>query len=189
MRKLKLLSMLALCLTVLLTSACSSNTTAVSKDPKEAVTNACQKLNSLKNYHMSMVIESSLNVNGQPVKSTAKGEMKIQKSPLLCENIMEITADAPSKISQKITQYMEESGDQLIMYSNINNHWMKQILPKTTQSPAAQFEGYIKAITSVTQKSEDENSIVYEVVASGNELKKEYRKPNGWLDGTKPKNS
>ena len=63
---------------------------------------------------------------------------------------------SPVSSAKKITQYMEESGDQLIMYSNINNRWLKQVLQKTTRNPAAQFEGYIKAITSITQKSEDE---------------------------------
>ena len=67
--------------------------------------------------------------------------MNLQQNPLLCENNMVINSDTPQgKIEQKVLQYMQEAGDQLVVYSSVNNHWTKQSLPKSSYNPSAELE-------------------------------------------------
>jgi len=163
--------MMALCMMSMVISACSSSTVAKA-DPKETVTKAYQKLASLTNYHMTLDVTNSMTVQGKTMNSVVKGELDIQQNPMLCKNIMSISSEMDSrKNEQTITQYMEESGEKVIVYSGFGGKWNKQSMEKSDYNPLSDYDGYMKAITSVTQKSEDANSTVFEVIASGSALK------------------
>lgn len=179
MRKTKLFSLLfVLPLVCLIVSACSFPGFSRSKvDAKEAVTKAYEKLNSLENYHLSMDVSSSMLLQNQNVNTVMKGEMDIQKKPLLCKNILHIVSEmGAQKSEQTIEQYMEESGDQFIVYAHMNNQWMKQALPKNSYDPMEEYNNYLQAITKATLKSEDANARVFEVVASGSIMQEQIQK-------------
>lgn len=179
MRKTKLFFLLLVATGLsLLISACSlASFSPTKEDPKGTVTKAYQKLNSLDNYHMSMDISSSMTMQNQNVAMVMKGEMDVQKKPVRFKNTMSIVSElAGKKVEQAIVQYMEESGDQFIIYSNINNQWMKQAVPKNGYNPLEEFNNYLQAITSATLKSEDANTSVFEVVASGSILREQIQK-------------
>lgn len=171
MRNFKILSLLLGICVALLVSACASPVTKKA-DPKEAVTNAYQKLVNLRSYHMTADITSTIKVKDQTVNTTMQSEMDVQQKPMLFKNTMNITAEGGSqKSEQKVIQYAEQSGKQLMIYSNVNNQWVKQAMDLAEYDPLKDFDNYIKAIISVTQKSEDGTTVTYEVIAGGNYLK------------------
>ncbi len=164
--------MLIFCIMTLLVSVCSSSAspslTAI--DSKETFTKAYQKFLSLKSYHMNLDVTSSLYVEGKIINTVIQGEFDVHQKPMMGKNIVNITMDIDSKKDRKqLVQYVEESGDQIIIYSYVDNHWIKQSMPN--YNPFDDFDNYIKAIISVTPISEDADSIVYEVIASGSYLK------------------
>jgi len=90
---------------------------------------------------------------------------------------MNITIDADSKkINNKLVQYIEESGDKIIVYSYTNNQWIKQSLPKGSYNPLSEYDNYIKGIKSVTVKEDNADSTVFEVVAKGSYLKEDIKR-------------
>jgi hypothetical protein len=176
MRKINFLMLIVgLCMALLISGCASPATKKV--DPKDVVMNAYQKLASLKNYHASMDVTSSFMVKDKNVNMVMKGEMDIQQKPMMFKNTLNIISDTGSqKLEQKIVQYAEESGNQLIVYSNLDNKWVKQAMDKADCDPIKDFDNYFKGITSVTQKSEDGDAVTYEVVVSGSYVKEKLQK-------------
>ncbi len=180
MKTVKSLSvMLVFCMITLLISGWSSRcyAAAVQTEAKETVAQAYQKLQNLKNYHITLDTANSLTAQGKAIHTVTKGEFDIQVNPLLCKSDLEITTNINSnQINQKIEQYIEDSGNRIILYSNAGNKWKRKFLPKGSYNPLRDYENYIKAIKSVTIKSEDADSTVFEVVADGNYLKEDVRR-------------
>jgi hypothetical protein len=179
MKKMRNLAiMAALCTMIVLISGYSSvNASPVGPDPKETVIKASQKLLGFKNYHMTLATTTSMAVQGKHVKSVVKSEFDVQVNPLLGKNNMDITTYADANIiTQKLVQYLEQSGDQLIVYSNADNQWFKQSIPLAGYNPLKQHENYIKAIKSATVKSEDAKATVFAVVADGSYMKEELKR-------------
>ncbi|BBB89901.1 MAG TPA: hypothetical protein PKA28_19195 [Methylomusa anaerophila] len=176
MRKIKLLSIITvLCIMTLFFSVFNSSASSpvTATDPKETVAKAYQKFQSLKSYHMTIDFTSVLSFRGNNINTVMKGEGDVRVKPMLGKNIMNITMDitsdnAPKKIERQLVQYFEETGNQITVYSNIDNQWIKQSTPN--YYPLNEYDNYIKAITSVTQISEDANSTIFEVIASGSYL-------------------
>lgn len=175
MPKRKLLSLLLmLCITAMLAAACSlpGVSRSITADPKETVTKGYQKLNSLKNYHMSMELKTSMSLQGKNINSVMNSDTDVQKNPMVCKNTYHIISDIDAKrTEQTMVQYIEESGDQFAVYSNIRNQWIKQTIPKDGFNPVNDYEEHIKAITSVVLKNEDAATAVFDVVADGNALR------------------
>jgi hypothetical protein len=175
----KLPVMIVLCIMTLFVSGrvSSSSAMAAQADPKEFIVQAHQKLLSLKSYHMNMDTINSMSVQGKFIYTVMNGELDIQSTPLLCKSNMNITIDIDSKeINKKLVQYIEESGDKIIVYSYTNNQWTKQSLPKGSYNPLSEYENYIKGIKSVTIKEDNADSTVFEVVAKGSYLKENIKR-------------
>jgi len=172
MRTLKFSSMiLVFCIMTLLVSTYSSPVLAKAT-PKETVSQAYQKLASLRNYHMTLNVATSMMTTGINMNYVVKSELDIQQNPMMCKNNMSTSLEIGSpKNEQTITQYIEEVGDNITIYSQINNKWSKQSMPKGDYNPLSEYDNYMQAITSVTQKSEDANATVFEVIADGHALK------------------
>jgi hypothetical protein len=175
MKKGKKLSVLiVICIMTLFVSGWVSGSSAMAAqaDPKETVVQAYQKLLSLKSYHMNMDTTNSMSVQGKFIYTVMNGDLDIQANPLLCKSNMNITIDIGSKeFNKKLVQYIEESGDKIIVYSYMNNQWIKQSLPKGSYNPLSEYENYIKGIKSVTIKEDNADSTIFEVVAKGSYLK------------------
>jgi hypothetical protein len=172
MRKMKSWSfVMVLCLLTMLTAACG-NGTAMKQDPKEAVAAAFKQLATYKNYHMTMDVESAGKINGTDAKSVVKSEIDFQQNPLLVKNEMNIDSENGStKINSHILQYMEKSGDKILVYTNVNNRWLKQTLPQGDYNPLKDAENAMKSLKSVTKTSEDANVAVFEVVPNRDYVK------------------
>jgi hypothetical protein len=170
----KLPVMIVLCIMTLFVSGWVSSSSAAPApaDPKETVMQAYQKLLSLKSYHMNMDTINSMSVQGRYIYTVMNGDVDLQTTPLLSRSNMSITIDFDSKeINKKTVQYIEESGDKIIVYSYTNNQWIKQSLPKGSYNPLSEYENYIKGIKSVTIKDDNVDSTVFEVVVKGSYLK------------------
>jgi outer membrane lipoprotein-sorting protein len=165
----------------LFVSACASPA-ATKANPKEVVTNAYQKLSSLKSYHLTMDVVSSFTVKDKNVSMVMKSEMDIQQKPIMYKNLLNITTDmGGKKIEQKVTQYAEEADNQLMVYSNIDNQWVKQAMDKAEYDPMKDMDGYIKGISSVTPKAEDSEAVTYEIVLGENYVKERLQKTLGTM--------
>lgn len=178
MRKIKCLSItLVFCIMTLFVAVCSSSASskAVTTDPKETVIKAYQKFQSLKSYHMTIDLVSSVCWQGKNMNIIAKGDCDVQATPMLMKNTMNVIMDMGStKIEQRFVQYMEEVDNQIIVYSNVDDRWTKQSMPN--YNLLNEYDKYIDAITSVTLINEDANSIVFEVIESGSCLKENFER-------------
>lgn len=175
MRKIKFLSVMVvfsimtLLVSVNISSASSSITTI---DPKETIIKACMKFQNIESYHMTLDFAASFSQGNNNMDAFAKSECDVQVKPMLAKNTMNMSMKVGNKkFEQDFAQYFEESENEILLYSNGNDQWMKQSLPKNGYNPLNQYEDYLKAIKCVTLKSEDANEIVFEVINDANYLK------------------
>lgn len=162
---------LVLWLTVFFMSFCSQITcsAAAVADPQETVIQASQKLQNLKNYHMTLGVTNSMKVQGKNISIGMNGEWDVQVKPMLMKNTMTMTTTTDLKKSeQTMLQYFEQVGDQLFLYLNVNNQWVKQSVPN--YNPLSNYDIYLKMIKSVTLIRETPDSKVYEVTVDGSYL-------------------
>jgi hypothetical protein len=137
--------------------------------PQEIVTQAYQQFLVLQNYHMTSEATISLAFQGQDVNVIMKSESDTQIKPMLFKNVMDITVDcAAKKNEQRIVQYVAETGDKFLVYSNINNQWLKQSMPYYNR--LNEYNNYFKAIKSVTLISDFDDTAIYEVVIDASYL-------------------
>lgn len=175
MNRLKYLPVLVLlCMAMLVGSVCSAgrSTAAASKDPKQIVIAAFEKLNTVKNYHITMENQYLLTYQGETLSLTVKSECDAQADPLLVQNNMTFTMDSKwEQKEQKTTQYIEADQGKIIAYSFVNDHWAKQIL--TEFNPLAVYDDYFKAIKHVSLLKEAPETSDFAVVIKSGFLSKE----------------
>jgi len=175
MNRLKYFSILILvCITMLVVSVCSASksTAATDTDSKQMVIAAFEKLNTVKNYHMTMENNYTLTYQGEALNLGVKSEADAQTEPLLVKNNMVFTMESTWEKKEKRTmQYVEENQGQIVAYSYLNNQWTKQVI--TQFSPLAAYEDYFKAIKSVTLLKESAKTRVFAVVVESSYLSNE----------------
>lgn len=155
-------------------SVCSMDSlvAAAPQDAKEMVVTAYQKMLDFNNYHMALDSTATMSVQGKNIRMAMTGGFDMQNKPILSKGDMNIHVYTDSKtLDKSFVQYIEESGNQIIIYSNADQSWMKQSFPKETVDPLHDYESYIKAIKSADVESDDGNSTVIHVVASGEVLR------------------
>lgn len=163
-----------LCVMTVFISICSmySLVAAAPQDAKEMVVTAYQKMLNFNNYHMTLDSTATMSVQGKNIRMAMEGGFDIQAKPMLSKGDMNIRVYTDSKtLDKNLVQYIEESGNQIIIYSNADNSWIKQSFPKESVDSLRDYESYIKAIKSADIESDDDNSTVIRVVASGEVLK------------------
>ncbi|MBU2702584.1 hypothetical protein Ga0466249_003718 [Sporomusaceae bacterium BoRhaA] len=163
-----------LCVMTVFISICSmySLVAAAPQDAKEMVVTAYQKMLNFNNYHMALDSTATMSVQGKNIRMAMEGGFDIQAKPMLSKGDMNIRVYTDSKtLDKNLVQYIEESGNQIIIYSNVDNSWIKQSFPKESVDSLRDYGSYIKAIKSAEIESDDDNSTVIRVVASGEVLK------------------
>jgi hypothetical protein len=163
-----------LCVMTVFISICSmySLVAAAPQDAKEMVVTAYQKMLNFNNYHMTLDSTATMSVQGKNIRMAMEGGFDIQAKPMLSKGDMNIRVYTDSKtLDKNLVQYIEESGNQIIIYSNADNSWIKQSFPKESVDSLRDYGSYIKAIKSADIESDDDNSTVIRVVASGEVLK------------------
>lgn len=181
MRKIKLLSVLAVLCTAVFVVNLSSAAAAKAVDPKETVINACRNTEKLANCHVDFDFAVSfpqginwLFSQGNNLDISVKGEYDAQAKPMLAKmNINFLIKDGLRKFEQEFPVYVEETENEMIVYCNNNNQWIKQSLPKVSDD--YQSEDYLTAIKNVALKSEDANVRVFEVTIDVNYIKEKLR--------------
>jgi len=174
MQKIRRMSiMLAVAIFTLAVSVCSASPSwdGPETSPEETVINALQQMAALKSCHFNMDVTAALSFQGKSLDASIKGGTDCVQKPLLCNSTYNLTVDLDSeKFQRNFAQYIEESGDKTIIYTNIDNHWTQMAQP--TFSPNINFNDYAKSITKVRMLRNDGDLAVFEVkVASGSLLK------------------
>lgn len=175
MNRLKYLPVvLLICFAMLAGSVCSAgrSAAAASKDPRQIVIAAFEKLNTVKNYHMTMENQYLLTYQGETLSLSVKSECDAQADPLLVQNNMTFTMDSKwEQKEQKTTQYIEADQGKIMVYSFVNDHWTKQVL--TEFNPLAAYDDYFKAIKHVSLVKETPEASDFAVVINSGFLSKE----------------
>lgn len=155
------------CLVLLLTvfmmaQAGAASAAAPEVDARKIVDQAYRQFLELESYHMMVDISSEMEVKGKKVQSHTTSEGDIRLKPLLGKNMLKATLYIDEqKIEQQIEQYFQEEGSQLVVYSNIDHQWLKEVMPYL--QPASEYQGYLKAIKDVTFLRESGSSLVFAV--------------------------
>ncbi|SDE88413.1 hypothetical protein SPACI_036180 [Sporomusa acidovorans DSM 3132] len=140
-------------------------------DYKTFVTQAYEKLHAQDNYHMTINTTGSMSIQGNKMDIMVSGECDAQTKPMVIKNVMNISlANASQKNEQKVIQYIEESKDQLTVYTNADNHWIKQSMPY--YNPIDEYANYSQAIIGVELIGETAGSQVFSVTMDGSYLRK-----------------
>lgn len=166
--------MLLVCITMLVVSVCSASksTAEANTDSKKLVIAAFEKLNTVKNYHMTMENNYTLTYQGEALNLGVKSEADAQTEPLLVKNNMIFTMESTWEKKEKRTmQYVEANQGQIVAYSHLNNQWTKQVI--TQFSPLAAYEDYVKAIKSVTLLKENAKTRDFAVVVESSYMSNE----------------
>lgn len=175
MNRLKYVPVLAvICIAMLVVSVCSAgrSTAAASKDPKQIVIAAFEKLNTVKTYHMTMENQYLLTYQGETLSLSVKSECDAQADPLLVQNNMTFTMDSKwEKKEQQTIQYIEADQGKIIAYSFVNDQWTKQTL--TEFNPLAVYDDYFKAMKHVALLKETPETSDFTVVIESGFLSKE----------------
>ena len=172
MRLLRTYTILLLCLAALLAFGGLANASPTPTDPKDIVFKAFDDFHKLKNYHTSLEMQSETTLNGEPFSIALSGEGNCQNQPIVGNQILNMTiSTGKTKTEKRVVQYFEEAKDQVYYYTQIENHWLKQTMPKNMFVQTKSYDNYAKAITKVELKTEDDSSAIYEVTASGPYLK------------------
>lgn len=138
-------------------------------DPKEVVLTANKNLQKLKSYHMTIKNHMEFSLQGKNINVLTNGECDLQVKPLIMKNVMVVSTNVPKQPEQTVTQYIEQSENQLIIYSKNNEQWTKMVVPY--YNPLNEYENYFKGIVSVTLINETPDLAVYEVKESAEYLK------------------
>ena len=170
MRNFKFSSIVLLfCITILLVFTSTSNaaTPITTTNSTQIYKKASQNLINLKSFHMIFNITSDVYLRGSNINAVVNGEFDIEAKPLAIRTALQLTLDGgPMTIKKHLLQYIEESGKELIIYSNFENQWLKQVVPYS-KSPN-ESEDILKGIISIIPISEDNTSIVFEVTRDSN---------------------
>lgn len=156
-------------LTVLLLSLivlAAGTACAAEKDDRELIIGAYRQMQAFDNYHMTIDMTMTMKISGAEMNTVVKGESDVAVKPLLVKTAINVDINTPDgkKSSQQSEQYIEDSGDALVMYNNINGNWKKQLLPKGSYDPLQEYERYIAGIKSVERLVEDDETITFAVV-------------------------
>ena len=146
-------------------------------DAKEVVIAACQKLDRVKSYHLTFEATTSLPKQGKTVSMIIKAECDVKTKPMMFKNIVTITTDLDPNNERKFVEYIEESGDRFVVYSRINDRWIKEYVPKF--GLLDKYNNYFKAIKSAALVSESADFAVYEIVIDGSYLRDNIRRSIG----------
>lgn len=147
-------------------------------EAKDVIIKAGENSAHLKNYNMKMEGSASAVVQGRNLTFTFQGDSDIQNQPLLYKNVINVTVKMDATFfGQQIIQYLQQEGKQLMVYSNINNTWVKQAVPFDPSLNAelmnTDYKLYTKSVKPV--KSTDDYT-VYEVVVDGKQLEEGFKK-------------
>lgn len=147
-------------------------------EAKDVIIKAGENSAHLKNYNMKMEGSASAVVQGRNLTFTFQGDSDIQNQPLLYKNVINVTVKMDATFfGQQIVQYLQQEGKQLMVYSNINNTWIKQGVPFDPSLNAelmnTDYKLYTKSVKPV--KSTDDYT-VYEVVVDGKQLEEGFKK-------------
>jgi outer membrane protein len=147
-------------------------------EAKDVIIKAGENSAHLKNYNMKMEGSASAVVQGRNLTFTFQGDSDIQNQPLLYKNVINVTVKMDATFfGQQIIQYLQQEGKQLMVYSNINNTWIKQAVPFDPSLNAelmnTDYKLYTKSVKPV--KSTDDYT-VYEVVVDGKQLEEGFKK-------------
>ncbi|HWR39434.1 MAG TPA: DUF6612 family protein [Patescibacteria group bacterium] len=169
--KLKKPLLFFLLLHLLVLPVCVSAAPAAATDLKTLVTRSQSKMLALQNYHMTLQTTIASAVQGQDFRTLTTGEFDLQQKPLLVQGDLTVSVNFAGKaFNQSVSQYMEESGNQLTVYSKVNETWTRQQMP-FKYNPVQDYQDYIGAIKSLAVKSETDQQLVLEVVATGDAIK------------------
>ncbi|CQR73512.1 Gram-negative bacterial tonB protein [Sporomusa ovata DSM 2662] len=184
MRKNKLLSILVVFgLLTVLVAGFSSASAAMVTDPKETFIKSIKSIQNVESCHVNFDLSASF-PQGNNIDISAKGESDIQGKPMLSKMTMNLSMkDGTKKFEQVITSYFEEAENQILFYSNENNHWIKRSLPKNSSDH--QSEEYWNTIKNVILKNEDANVMVFEVTVNMNYIKENLRRTTVDVPNTK----
>jgi hypothetical protein len=168
MKKIKVVFVAVLCLITLLAASLAS----AAEESKQTVLEAYGKLDAMKSYHMTMMMEMTMAVQGKDMKTIMNGEMDFQVQPFVCKNNMDISISVDGKELQKqpMLQYMEISEQKLNTYTYMDGKWQRLSMPGGDNF-VRQYGDYIKAIKSASLISEDETTAVYEITEDSSYLK------------------
>lgn len=173
-RKNAAIMVVMICLMTMVVSICSASA-APNNDSKEYVIQAYEKLNKLNSYHITLATVTSAQMQGQSMNIIMNGEADYQVKPVLFKNVMAMTMDVNSqKNEQIIEQYMEQIGNQLVIYTKVDGKWVKQIMPY--YDPLGEYNNYFKSIKNVKQLHETSDDRVFEVVISGKYLQENIKR-------------
>jgi len=103
--------------------------TAESGDFRDVLNKANQQLTKINSYHMTMELTGYCTIDGKDAYFVASGETDARLKPMLMKNVITVTADvAGARNETTFTQYTEEAGDKLSVYTHTDGKWYRQVM-------------------------------------------------------------
>lgn len=170
MRKLKIFTIVLLvCATMALVSVCSAGIArpTAKANVKEIVTIAIKNLEKRKDMHINTGIKRTFVYNGQAITIRMLGEFDVQGNTIIGKSTVTYSVVSSWRnITQQTVFYLEQTGDQVYVYSNKDGSWVKLLVPN--KFPLLSYNKYFKEIKHIKFLRETADSMVFEVTENGN---------------------
>lgn len=165
------------CLAILMSSAQSAMcASADNNEARETVVKAFEHMEGIKSYHMQINGNGSVKLQGKELTITVLGDCNVQAKPLFLKNVITVSVKADKMQNQQnITQYIVQEGEQMTVYSQMNQTWVKQVIPMPTPQNIEKTD-YRKQFSHVSLLTETGDSSVYEVTVDGKYLQEIFSK-------------
>jgi branched-chain amino acid transport system substrate-binding protein len=190
------LSILAICLLALFSAgACAQSAPAAGEDYRAVLTKANEQFLKIKSYHMSMELTGYISFEGKEASFVGGGEADAQLKPMLMKNVISVAVEAAGSGNEfTFTQYTEEAGDKITLYSQAGGKWSRTVMPNPTPATIAKrdeamrksLELFSKAIGSVTLVRETDDSLFLDVALNLGSLLEGMGEIMPPADGKKP---
>ncbi len=139
----RVLALALAAVTVLGLSACSQSE---NKANTEEVKTAMEKLASAESMHTDFTMEIGMSAQGQSVQINTEMQADTFNDPL--KSKIQTKMDMGALGSQEITEYMEQNGDKVMMYSSMDGaNWQKQEISMDEMGYAYNVEESMKIYT------------------------------------------
>jgi hypothetical protein len=181
MRKSGLLSLVIMVCLILVTSVCNASPSLEKyPDPRETVIKAFQNLDQYKNYHVSMELPVSVQLEGGSIGDVfIKSEIDIQTQPEVCKNLITYNFDMDAiHVEDSAVLYTENVESKYTIYYKLKKEWDSMSMKSPAAQPDLQSQNpgnFKKVITGAIPLSETSDKKVFKVIINGMYLKEYFQ--------------
>lgn len=143
---------------------------------KEALIKAFESMEGAKSYHMLLNGSGSMKLQGKELDIVVQGDCDVQAKPLFLKNVITVSVKADKMQNQQnVTQYIVQDGEQMTVYSQVNQKWVKQVIPVPVPKEVKKAD-YHQQFSHVSLLKDTGDSSVYEVTVEGKYLQETFSK-------------